>query len=425
MESPDFAERFSVSKVFAILLSLLFVISIASCTREGETIQTHQLPSDQEITETIQSQLSSLSHIPADEISVETKDGIVTLSGSTSNLLAKRKAKELSQSISGVLAVVNNLKITTSRADSLVDRNVDRALATDPATEEWEIHSSVNNGVVTLKGAVDSWQERQLADAISSRVKGVKEVNNNIIVNYTGARSDEEIKAEVERTIMMSSRINGNMVDVNVNDRKVQLRGAVGSAYEKSVARELAHVTGVEDVNTDKLEVRPEYDSQMFRDNAIETLAAGEIKDAINSAFKYDPRVPEDQITVTINDDVAVLEGIVQNLNSKLAAGEDARNTAGVNTVKNNINVEHKVVVTPGVPTSDSAIQTRVRNAIIRDPYVGVTNIDINVDTGIIELKGNVSSKFEKEQIEKITSNVKGVISIDNELTIKDDGQAA
>jgi len=418
MKVPDIFERFSMTKVLAALLSLLFIISISSCTQDEATRQNREVPSDRELTEIITTQLESSYEVPADEISVETKDGIATLNGSTSNLLAKRKAKEITQSISGVLGVVNNLKVTATRTDSLVDRDVDKALATDPATEKWQINADVNNGVVTLKGAVDSWQERKLADLIASRVKGVKEINNNIIVNYSGTRTDDEIEAEIERTLMMSSRISGDMVDVSVTDGNVELSGAIGSAYEKSVATDLARVTGVESVNTDKLEVHPEYESSMFQNDGIASLSADEIKEAITSALKYDPRVPEEQVSVTVEDNIAILQGTVQNLNSKLAAGNDARNTAGINSVENNITVERKVVVTPDVPTSDSAIQERIRNAIIRDPYVEVSNITINVDTGIVELQGSVDTEFEKEQIAKIAGNVKGVIAIDNELSI-------
>lgn len=420
MKSLNDRKGFSLPKVLAVLLSIFLIVSISSCTEDRTIERTQELPSDQELTEVIRTQLSSSVEVPAEEIKVEIRDGIATLTGYTSNLLAKRKAEEIAQSINGVLAVVNNLKVSTTRADSLVDRDVDRALATDPATEEWEINSTVKNGIVILKGAVDSWQERKLADAIASRVKGVKEINNNIIVNHSGDRNDDQIKAEIERTLLMSSRVNGDMIDVSVSDGKVELSGAISSAYEKSIASELAHVTGVEAVETDRLEVHPEYESRMFRDSAIETLTARQIQEAINNAFQYDPRVPEDSISVTITGDVAVLEGTVLNLNSKLAAGDDARNTAGVNSVENNINVRRKVVVTPEVATSDSAIQERIRNSIIRDPYVGVTNITIKVDTGIVELKGNVASQYEKEQIEKIASNVKGVLAVENELTVQE-----
>lgn len=259
MKSPGFAERFSLSKIF--VLSLIFVVLISSCTQNGSTDQVAELPSDQEVTKTIRAQLDAATQIPSDSISIETQDGIVTLSGGIDNLLARKEANKIAQSTYGVLAVVNQLKIEASRPDDAVDKDVDTAISTDAAMESWKITSQVNNGIVTLEGIVDTWQERQLVATVASGVKGVKDINNNLIVNYDQSRTDEEIKAEVEQRLKMNSQVNSNMIKVDVTDGKVTLTGAIGSAYEKSLAQDLARVTGVESVAADRLEVHPEYEN--------------------------------------------------------------------------------------------------------------------------------------------------------------------
>lgn len=418
MKLPGFANKFSLSKLLALLFSFLFIIAVGSCTQEESPSEVAQLPSDQEVTKTIRAQLTSTDQIPADSINIDTKDGIVTLSGNTTNLLAKKEAKRIAQATYGVLSVVNNLKITTTRPDQAVNDDINQALSTDPATETWEISTSVNNGVVTLKGAVDSWQEAQLAATIASGIKGVREVNNNIIVNYGGARLDDEIQAEIETRLKMNSQVNADMVNVNVNDRTVSLSGAISSAYEKSLATDLAHVAGVEAVEVDELQVHPEYESKMFKNSSIESLTNSQIKSAITSAFQYDPRVPEDKISVTIDGGTAILEGSVLNLNSKLAAESDALNTAGINTVKNNITVERKVVVEPEVPTTDEAIAQRLRYALDRDPYVEQTELTVEVNNGVATLSGQLDSQFEKEQAFEIAHNVKGIVAIENNITV-------
>ncbi len=417
MKSPGLTERFSLFKLLTLSLSLLLTV-FTGCTQDQSSKQVAELPSDQKITETIQSQLVASDAVAADSIDIKTKDGIVTLSGSTTNLLAKKEATKIAESTYGVLSVVNNLKITTSRPDKAIDQDVDLALSNDPVTETWEIESSVNNGVVTLKGVVESWQESQLAATVASRVKGVKKINNSIIVNYDQARSDEEMKAEIEKKIKMNSEVDGNMVRVNVADDSVSLTGAIGSAHEKSLVADLARVTGVEDVDVDRLEVHPEYENAMYREDKIETLTNSEIKQAITSALKYDPRVPEHKITVSIDGNTAILEGEVLNLNSKLAAKTDALNTAGISTVANNIEVNHKVVVEPEVPTTDKALTKRLEYSIMRDPYVDKTAVDVEVNNGIATITGTLDSQFEKEQLNQIASNVKGITAVNNNVKI-------
>ncbi|MDX1586481.1 MAG: BON domain-containing protein, partial [Balneolaceae bacterium] len=395
------------SNSFTFKLLTIFLIGIFTLSGCGEsTTETVEVPSDSQITEALNTQISSSEAVPADNIEVETNEGVVTLSGSTTNLLAKRKATEIAQNIHGVISVVNNITITGERSDEAVEADVTEALSTDPATEALEISVDVRNGLVTLTGAVDSWQEKQLAASIAAGVKGVKEINNTIIVQPNPNRSAENIKEEIEETLMMNSQIRGEEITVNVDSNRVRLSGAVGSAYEKQLAMNYSHVVGVDSVVADELEVRPEFRSDMLESDDLDVLTDEQILNAIRNALTYDPRVPEESVEVAIENDVAILSGTVNNLNEKLAAESDARHTAGISEVENNIQVEKKVVVSPEVPVSDDAIQERVNLAIQRDPYVESSGITVDVTNGAVILEGAVDSEFKKDQIEKVTRDV-------------------
>lgn len=404
--------------VFRFILSLLLVFSLIACSDESNT-NTVDLPSDQAISETVQNQLEVAPDVPADSIDISTTSGIVKLSGSTENLLAKQRATEIAEAVTGVVSVINNLKVNVDRVDEAVKKDVNRALSTDPATEHWEIASDVNNGKVTLTGSVDSWQEKKLAGTIVSGVKGVKNIENNILVSVNTSREASNIEDEVSSILKFDSRIRNNLIDVGVKKDTVYLSGSVGSATEKSIAIEKAHVRGVESVEADRLNVRPEYNNARFLDETISSLTQEEIKEALFNTLSYDPRVPADNINIKIENGKAILGGSVKNLNAKMAAEEDAKNTTGITEVKNNITVERKVVVKPEIPTTDEAIKSRIKNGILRDPYVEEIEISINVDNGIVELDGYVDSEFEKKQIGQITSDVKGVIAVNNNLTIE------
>ncbi len=93
-------------------------------------------------------------------------------------------------------------------------------------------------------------------------------------------------------------------------------------------------------------------------------------------------------------------------------------NTAGVNSVENNITVQRKVVVEPEVPTTDEAITKRLSYAIQRDPYVDKTAVKVEVNKGIATINGKVGSTFQKEQLSKIASDVKGIIAINNNVEV-------
>lgn len=100
--------------------------------------------------------MKSTLNVSADSIEIGASNGVVKLSGAIDNLLAKQRATDIAEGVSGVVSVINNLKVTVDRPDEAIQTDVARALSTDPATERWEIAADVNNGKVTLTGSVDS-----------------------------------------------------------------------------------------------------------------------------------------------------------------------------------------------------------------------------------------------------------------------------
>lgn len=400
-----------------ILLALFITISGISCTQQQEE-STREVPSDETIANTIKTQLVSAADVRADSITVDVKQGVATISGTTSNLLAKRRATEIARSTLGVLSVVNNLRITTERSDEALQQDLYAALRSDPATENWEVNVTVNNGLVRLSGSVDSWQEKNLTETVIAGVKGVENIENMIQVTPAVGRSAGDIKAEIKSNLMYDSQIRDNRINVEVDSSTVSLSGTVGSVAEKQRAIENCYVTGVNDVNAEALEVKPEIGNQLLVNEQTKNTTPSEIENAINRSYSYDPRVPADSISVSFEDSTATLTGSVVNLNAKLAAVDNALNTVGVNEVVNNIEVQKKVVVEPGVPTTDEGIKSRIVESINRDPYVEEARLKVMVNDGIVTLEGDVNSEFEKEQIHDITQRVKGVLAINNNLTV-------
>jgi osmotically-inducible protein OsmY len=67
--------------------------------------------SDERITEDINEELTQDEHLDASNITVEVRDGEVTLRGTVSDREAKRRAEDLAESCSGVKEVQNQLRV--------------------------------------------------------------------------------------------------------------------------------------------------------------------------------------------------------------------------------------------------------------------------------------------------------------------------
>ena len=75
------------------------------------------IASDSRITTTVKSKLIGDKYVDGLKISVETYEGVVTLSGKVSTSLPREQAEKLAASVDGVKSVENNIKIVREPAE--------------------------------------------------------------------------------------------------------------------------------------------------------------------------------------------------------------------------------------------------------------------------------------------------------------------
>jgi hyperosmotically inducible protein len=173
----------------------------------------------------VKSKLAADDTVKAYKIDVDTKDHVVTLTGTVDNSAAKDRAVTIARSTDGVNNVIDNLTVapgatpTTGiddpmqqkasdakdRADDKADRAqkkagdatersgevlTDAAITTavkskflaDSDVSGMKIDVDTNNGVVTLHGTVPSAAEKRRAVQIAKETDGVKSVKDNLKV---------------------------------------------------------------------------------------------------------------------------------------------------------------------------------------------------------------------------------------------------
>ncbi|ERT06146.1 BON domain protein [Lyngbya aestuarii BL J] len=368
---------------------------------------------DAEITEAIERELEISRGISPASILVATNEGIVTLSGSVNNILAQERAERIASMIKGTRAVINEINVEpVPRTDAEILENINSALVNDPVTEVWEIEPVVNNGVVTLGGEVDSWQEKQLASRVAKGVAGVKQIDNQISINYKTQRSAPEIEQDIQSALQWDARVDSRLINIEVDGTQAILSGIVGSAFEKSLVITDAYVIGVMSVDANDLEVEPWADEERMRTEIVPELKDTAIRDAVQDALLYDPRVAAFNLNVAVDEGAVTLSGTVDNLKAKRAAAQDARNTTGVWRVESNINVQ------PQTELTDNEIVEKIITRLQRDPYVNRQEIGVTVEEGIVRLNGSVESYFEKWQAGDVAALAQGVTGVINQLEV-------
>jgi osmotically-inducible protein OsmY len=400
-------------KRILVLLLLGLLVGVGHAT-SGETV------TDSEIGNAVDKRLIDDPAVPADNLEVASTRGIVTLSGTVDNILARDRAKSLAETVKGVKAVVNRIEIAPSlRSDKMIKEDVEQALHTDPATEQWEIDVLVDDGVVTLSGAVDSMMEKELSGRIAKGVAGVKKLNNNLTIAYITDRPDREIKAEIKKALRWDTLVDDALIQVTVKDGQVKLKGTVGSAAEKERAWRKAWVAGVGSVDYRGLEVKYWARDEMLRKDKYVSKPEAETEDAVLDALRYDPRVNISNVLVDVEGGIATLRGSVSDLKQKRAASIDARNVLGVWAVKNRLKIQ------PASLPGDSLIEANLKSALIRDPVTDQYEIEVVANNGEVYLYGNVDSSYEKARADDVAARQAGVIRVHNFLTVHDRSGAA
>ena len=283
--------------------------------------------------------------INSSNIVVETKEGIVKLSGSVDNILASERAVEITQTIKGVRSVIDMININpVKRDDEEIRSDILYAIKLDPIIESLNIDAKVTDGMVTLTGTVDSFAQKIVVEKVVKGVKGIKSVDNKIDIIEKLKRSDNEIKADIESRLKGDVLIDSSFINVNVSDGNVKLSGIVGSLRERLRAGYNTRVIGVKSIDTANLEVDLSKRDEMRNIESRPNRSDLDIKKSIEDAFLYDPRVNRYDVKVEVANHVVTLTGTVDDLNSAQAAQNDAINTFGVWSVGNQITVKPNLV---------------------------------------------------------------------------------
>ena len=128
-------------------------------------------------------------------------DGTVTLLGQVARPTLKSDAENVVKRIEGVEKVVNNIEVLpTSINDDRIRRATYRAIYGNSVLSPYQmravppIHIIVNNGHVTLEGAVARQMDKQIAGVQANSVSGVFSVTNNLLVDEPETKSDKKKK---------------------------------------------------------------------------------------------------------------------------------------------------------------------------------------------------------------------------------------
>lgn len=120
--------------------------------------------------------------VPPEKVQIQVEDGWVTLSGEVDWGYQLRAAEHCVQPLTGVRGVTNQITVPAAVDGQLIRKQIESALTRHAQREAGRIAISVDKGVVTLKGTVDSMAEHDAAIGTASAARGVARVVDQLEV---------------------------------------------------------------------------------------------------------------------------------------------------------------------------------------------------------------------------------------------------
>lgn len=156
---------------------------------------------DSGITTKVKSQFATDDVVKAYQIDVDTRDHVVTLTGTVESEAEEAKAIELARNTNGVTDVVDRINVEPKEpapssssppgliseaeqvgSDAWITSTVKTKLLADDKVGGLNIDVDTSSGMVTLTGTVSSAAERNRAIQVAKGTEGVKGVNDRLTI---------------------------------------------------------------------------------------------------------------------------------------------------------------------------------------------------------------------------------------------------
>ena len=197
-----------------------------------------------------------------DSITTESKDGVVTLTGTVAKASDKTLAQDTVASLPGVISVDNQLVVSGTQpaehSDTWIGLKVKTALLFHRNVSATGTTVEVKDGVVILTGEASNLAQKELTTEYARDIDNVKAVVNDMTiakapatpVATTGDKIDDaSITAEVKSSLLSHHSTSALHTTVSTTDGVVTLGGVAKNAAEKSLVTKLVtDINGVTSV---------------------------------------------------------------------------------------------------------------------------------------------------------------------------------
>ncbi len=226
------------------------------------------------------------------------------------------------------------------------------------------------------------------------------------------ASTDDRIESSAAKSYVFKTYLKDDFIKTEAKDGVVTLTGTVAEASHKSLAENtVASLPGVTSVNN-QLVVSGEQPAEH---------SDAWINVKVKSALLFRRNVSATGTTVYVKDGVVTLQGEADSLAEKELTTEYAKDIDNVKEVKNNMTIA-KVPAIPsatlGDKIDDASITAQVKSSLLTHHSTSALHTTVTTTDGVVTLSGIAKNDAERSLVTKLATDINGVISVVNNMTI-------
>ena len=184
----------------------------------------------------------------------------IAITGKASSLLQKQQIVRLAQAFAAGHRVIDDMTvIDVDQPDAALQTKLIELFQGDVMLADTPIQVIVEQQAATLTGTVQRFADKLRAERLAARVIGIREIHNQLNVQWMAMVSDQELKTRIEQRLVRNRWTADSLtvIDVSVQDGRVTLQGNVSSPEtRREIAAVVSSTDGIRSVEN-QIEVTP------------------------------------------------------------------------------------------------------------------------------------------------------------------------
>jgi hyperosmotically inducible periplasmic protein len=226
------------------------------------------------------------------------------------------------------------------------------------------------------------------------------------------SETDDRIESSARKSYVFKTYLKDDAIKTESRNGAVTLTGTVAESSHKSLAQDTVEsLPGVKSVDN-QLKIKGESPAEH---------SDGWLRTKVKSALLFHRNVSASGTDVYVKDGVVSLRGEASSLAQKELTTEYAKDVEGIKEVKN----EMTVAKTPTGKTDtirgdvdDASITAQVKSSLMAHRSTSALKTRVQTTDGVVTLSGIAKDDAEKSLVTKLVTDINGVTSVINNMTI-------